>query len=343
MKKLSIALLMAAFTAGLFADDAIVMPEGVFRARLTNSYAFYDEAYNDDGEAKDSTEVSMDLLGAAFEMGMTKELTLGLQWAPAAVVWSDVDINDATLTGQLDQLFVGVKAQIVGEQGYVPNDKIRFAVSPGIKIPLQKYDVESELESALDGDEFTVTSFDNEALGLGGRLSLDYIVNDEFYVNVYSEIIYNLPVEKNLDAQSAAAIYESAMGDLMPYILNGTYTLEEAEAIAMKAATDDYEYEYGMDFLIEVDPHYEMMVSEKDSVKFNLPVRYTVSPEVQVEGEKVVDSGYLLTMAPQVAFFSASGVMPWEVSLDYSLPLAGQNASKSNSVTLQVKLYGRIF
>ena len=72
MKKLSIALLLTAFTAGLFADDAIVMPAGVFRVRLTNTYAFYDEHYDDDGEAQDSTEIKTDLLGGAFEMGMTQ-------------------------------------------------------------------------------------------------------------------------------------------------------------------------------------------------------------------------------------------------------------------------------
>ena len=234
---------------------------------------------------------------------------------------------------------MGVKAQVVGEEGYIPNEQIRFAVSPGVTIPLQKYDAKSELENALDGKEFAVTSFDNEALGLGGRLSMDYIVNNDFYVNLYSQIIYNLSVDKNLDATSASSVYEETYKAAMM----GGASQSEAKSTAMKAASDDYEYEYGIDFLVEVDPHYEMMVSEKDSVKVNLPVRYTAVPEVKVEGEKQVDSGYLLSMAPQVAFFSASGMMPWEVSLDYSLPLAGKNANKTSSVTLQIKLYGKIF
>ena len=338
MKKLFITLLLTVLAFGLYADNAKVLPKGVFRLTLTDTYASFDEAYDDDGEAQDYIEFKMDLVGGAFELGLTNQINLGIQWAPAAVVWSDVDVENALYTG-LDKLFIGFKTQVVGESGYVSNNKIRLCLAPGVVLPLQKYDGEAEFTSAITGDEFQLKSVDNEAIGLGGRLYLDYQVNEELFVNLYSEAIYNLPVTRTLDAMYSTAVYEEGINDAM----TAGYDFATAEALARAAATDEYEQKYGLDFLVELDPHYEMAMSEKDTLKFNLPIRYKYKPENEIGALFTTDSGYLLTAAPEVGFFCGSTLLPWEVSVNYNLPVAGKNTNKVSSVTLKVRLFGKIF
>lgn len=343
MRKVCLSFLLAALAFSLFADDAIVMPKGVIRARVTNTYAFFDEAYDDDGKADSTDETKMDLLGGALELGMTDQLTLGLQWAPAASIWSDIDVDNAKLTG-LDQLFVGVKALIVGEKGFVPSEKIRFAVSPGVRVPLQKYDGEEAMENSQNGKDFQVKSLDNEAFALGGRLALDYKINDAFFINLYSQIMYNLPVDRNPDVSNVVGLTETddviaAGGDVNQAMLD--------------VAGKDYEHDYGLEYFFELDPQYDLAITEKSSVKFNLPLRYSYYPELKIEGETDNSDAlvstvygverYNVTLAPEVGFFSAEGLLPWHASVNYSIPLMGESDNKTNSVTLQVRLYARIF
>ena len=84
-------LLLALVVIGtaLFADDALVLPKGVMRVRLTNTYALWIRLTMIPESLQDDREVKMDILGAAFELGMTDQITLGIQWAPGYTVWSE--------------------------------------------------------------------------------------------------------------------------------------------------------------------------------------------------------------------------------------------------------------
>ncbi|MDC7241117.1 MAG: hypothetical protein PQJ50_12245, partial [Spirochaetales bacterium] len=192
MKKSLLLLALVVLGTTLFADDALVLPKGVMRVRLTNTYAFMDQAYDDSGSLQDDTEVKMDILGAAFELGLTDQITLGIQWAPGYTVWSEIEgVDDGKLTG-VHHLYLGTKIQLLGEKAFIPSEKMRFTVTPGVRIPLQKYDAESEFTNLINSKEYQLDSVDNEAWGIGGRLKFDYVFTDSFFLNFYTEMIYNL-------------------------------------------------------------------------------------------------------------------------------------------------------
>ena len=322
MKKLLLLLALVVIGTALFADDALVLPKGVMRVRLTNTYAFMDQAYDDSGSLQDDREVKMDILGAAFELGMTDQITLGIQWAPGYTVWSEIEgVDDGKLTG-VHHLYLGTKIQLLGEKAFIPSEKMRFTVTPGVRIPLQKYDVESEFTNYSTGKEYQLDSVDNEAWGIGGRLKFDYLFTDSFYLNLYTEMIYNLPTKRNLDIGSAGGLYP----------------------VIGSAAFGDFEYEYGLDALFEIDPHYDWSITEGHTLSFSLPTRYTYIPELTVEGDAIPNSGgYMVTLTPTLNYFNTSSMIPWEASIDYSIPVMGKNASRTNTITFQLKLYAQLF
>jgi hypothetical protein len=326
MKKVLASFALMALACALFADDALVLPQGVLRASLSNTYAFFDEAYDDDGDPTDYTETKLYIIGTALELGLTDQINLGLQWAPAAIVWSDIDTDHAEYTG-LRQLFVGFKIQALGDQGFVPDEKMRLAIAPGFRVPLQKYDVEEELTNQSTGKDFLIDSVDSEAFGVGGRLHFDYIFSDVFYLNFYSQMIYNFPVDRNLSLTNASIVY-AASGSLAN-------------------ATKDYKHEYGFDYFFELDPHYELPLTEKSDLIFKVPVRYTFTPGVEIDSAYSSningDDAYLLTITPEIGYFSREGTLPWKASLYYNIPVIGENTKKKNSITLLLRLYAKVF
>ena len=157
MKKLLVVFLLLSLAAGMvFADDAKVMPKGVIRAYFLGTYGMTDSAYDEDGEEQDSAtgDTAFFNQGFAAELGVTEQVTAAFQWTPGMNLYSSVendpvdaylvgnfgsnpygDNENLTLSGPAD-LFVGAKVQILGDNGFVKNDKFRFSMAPGFRIPL---------------------------------------------------------------------------------------------------------------------------------------------------------------------------------------------------------------
>jgi hypothetical protein len=148
MKKIATLGIIAILSVGsiAFADDALVMPAHVGRVYMTNTYAFANGSYDKDGKYTDfgsgNGAYKAYNMGFALEYGVTDWITGAVQWAPGWNVWSDMDISLSPLsTSKINingvyDIFVGAKLQIVGEKAPVQNSLFRFAVAPGVKIPL---------------------------------------------------------------------------------------------------------------------------------------------------------------------------------------------------------------
>ena len=160
----------------------------------------------------------------------------------------------------------------------------------------------------------------NEALGFGSRFYFDYIVNDNFFINLYSEMIYNFPVEKKGGISDAIA--------------------EELLA----TPNEKLEYKYGTDMVFEIEPQYKYDVTDKSNIYFGLPLNYEISPDVEVDGTTVDDSGSkYLQLRPEIGYFCADFKVPFEASIFYGLPLYGVNATKMQTITFKVIVYARLF
>ena len=311
MKKF--ALIIASLVAvAAFADDALVLPAGVLRITTALSFGGFDEEYDADGKAQDATETSFTNIGAAFEYGVNDWVTAALQWAPGYNVASDIDGTKAKLNGPMD-IFAGAKFQIVGAKAPVANEQFRFAVAPGIKIPLPGADFAEERKNALAGDEFIIQNVDKHVLGLGFRLYGDYIVNPMFFVNLYSEFIF-YPESKD---------YE-------------TLAFVPAPVVAK------FDAGFGYDFKLEVEPQFQYMVADGMRMSAALPITYSASPAFEVNGTAQNDSEKSkLNLGPSVGMFFMKSAVPFELKAAYIFPVMGDNTEKIKTLSLQAKEIGR--
>lgn len=324
MKKIATLGIIALFCAGsiAFADDALVMPARVGRVYMTNSYAFANSGYDEDGdyneiESGDGAFKAYNI-GFAVEYGINEWITGAVQWAPGWNVWSDVDSSfapisdsEANINGLYD-IFVGAKLQIVGEQAPVQNSMFRVAVAPGVKIPLPATDMSDQVTNMFNGDPVTVANLDRHLFALGGRAYFDYIINEMFFANLYSEFIY-YPVE----------------GDSKYY--------------SPETSTSTEKIDYGYKLTIEAEPHFETMINQGLRFSAGLPITYITTPNFKVDGTEVNDSGTaILNLGPNASVFFLNTIVPIELKLGYSFPVYGKNNAATNSLTLQAKVYFKL-
>ena len=308
MKKILISVLLVSLAFAAFADDAKVLPEGVLRATFANVAVFGDEYFDADGKKEDGAEVFFDKFAAALEFGVTDTVSAAIQWTPAFNIAGEIDgVDDVSYAGLAD-LFIGAKVQVYNDE------TMRFCFAPGIAVPLDKYDLEDELDKSADGDDPRLMSQSTtESIGLGFRLYFDYQVTDEFYVNFYNQTRYYFSNER----YASIADYVGGSADLY------------------KA---DIDYPIYLDF--ELEPHYDLTLSKTGSMGFGLPVDLSMNGKMKQDGDEVDDSdSYELSVNPGISFFYTGGI-PFEVAANYSIPLMGKNVDNVVSMfTLKVKLF----
>jgi hypothetical protein len=314
MKKALFVLILAALVFPAFADDALVLPKGVLRVYLAPNYGFGNTAWDKDGEKSDISDdgISFFNLGLAFEYGINDWVTAAVQWAPGWNITSSLGsdaLEDAKL-GSFFDLFVGAKMQIVGPKAPVQKTNMRFAIAPGIKIPMPAADMEEEVDNLMAGDEFIYAELEKHAVGIGARLYFDYIVNPVFFVNLFSEFIYYLETEKESIAFTPAPT-------------------------AVKA-----DYKYGYDWTLEVEPQFALPLSNGIIVKGGLPLTYKMTPDLEVNGNKIDDSGStIFSIGPNASLFFTKSAVPFELKLQYRMPLFGTNTYAIQNIALQGKVY----
>jgi hypothetical protein len=317
MKKLLVAVLLLSFAALAFADDALVLPKGVIRVRATGAYTTATQEFDKDGEKTDlagDEQLNMFNVGGAIEYGVVEGVNAAVQWIPGYVVYSQFkEADTAHLNGPFD-LFIGAKLQFIGDQGLVQKDEtMRLAAALGFVAPLPGADFKKEAENAGAGDDFIAADVDRHQWGLGFRGYFDYVINDMFYLNLYTEFIKYLKGDQKFLAFTPA-----------PTVIKA-------------------EVDYGYQLTLEFEPHFEMPIAEGFKFNAGLPVTYVTNPEVKMEGNGVDDTAsYSLNLRPYVSVFMTKILMPVEVEIGYLYPLAGKNVGYANSaLTFQVKAYAK--
>jgi hypothetical protein len=319
MKKAMVFLLLAAFALPVFANDALVLPAGVLRIYAVPVFAWAEKQYDDNGNAQNITllssqdSASLFNLGFAAEYGVFDWLSAAVQWTPGWYLWSDIKTTPSVsqkfnLNG-VDDLFVGAKIQILGEQGLVQNKTFRFAVASGVKVALPDVDWTQQQQNLIAGNDTTVASLAKHAFGLGARGYFDFVINEMFYVNLYSEYIYLLE-RKNVE------IYQ---GPLPPITAD---------------------INYGYDLTFELEPHFQYMIGDSIQLGAGLPLTYNMSPKVKINGtEQANTDTFLLSIRPNVSVFFLKTFIPIEAVLQYSLPISGKNSFVINPIDLELRAY----
>ncbi len=322
MKKALLILLMSAIAFAAFADDAKVMPAGVIRTYVVPTYAFGSQSFDADGEKVDDAQGTSSFfnLGGAVEFGATDWISAAVQWGPGYNLYSDIENNENAKAIGAFELFTGAKIQILGDQGLVKNDKFRFAVAPGIMIPMSfGYDPEEELTNMGLGQEFNVDPA-TSAFGFGGRIYADYVINDMFFVNLYGEFI-------KFAAKDADKDFTATMTNAMMAPIPGFTPYEKIN--------------YGYKLTTEVDFNFEKQLSETLILGGGLPVGFTYSPEYTFDDAEADsdNASYTVSVNPSLSAMVLALPLPVEFEVSYRMPLMGQNASVMNTLTAQIKAY----
>jgi hypothetical protein len=332
MKRLIFVLLLVALATIVFADDALVLPKGVLRTYITGAYAFANQQWDKNGDKGDFPyfdSLNAVNLGGALEFGVIDWISAAVQWAPGWTVWSatkngvvviplgGVDFANLLVNGPYN-VFAGAKIQVVGPKAPVASEKVRLAAAAGVKIPVKAPDAAywtEQYNKSTTGEKWVSSYNDQPLWGIGARGYFDYVLNKMFYFNLYSEFIYYLGTVKGT---------EYSVIDML------TYSTSELNV--------------GYDLTLEAEPHFEMMLGKGVQLGAGLPVTFTMSPEVKVDGAADPDTdSYLLTIGPNVSFFLMKFYIPMEFKIGYTLPLVGKNAYATNTLVLQIKTYLRFY
>jgi len=344
--------------SALFAEDAKVMPERVGRFYLAPMFINSDQVFDKDGNRTDKgvPPAKMFNLGMALEYGITPWITGAVQWTPGINAWSDVDRvsiakNGSGEVADMGDIFLGAKIQIIGPKAPVQDDMLRLAVAPGIKIPLPGPDFSKELNKSTP----TVNAIDKHVLGFGLRSYFDYIVNENFYINLYNEtLIY--PIKKD--------IKKAGFGQ--------AFTLANVNDNFGGNASASGEIAYGYDLTFEIEPNFVYKIDEsKIEFEAALPFTYKTSPGKKysfsgkgpagangvammengfthpisldyVAGFSDGDQSHSLTIGPNLSAFFMGWPLPTQFKLSYAIPVWGQNTGVTHLIVLQIRAYFKI-
>ena len=355
MKKLLvIGLLLLVGASALFADDASVMPKMVGRFYVAPIYSFAMGEYDTDGKYHKYGDNSLKLfnLGFALEYGINDWITAAVQWVPGWTPWSNIraatGLYDTNTNGVAD-IFAGAKFLIVGEKAPINASMVRFSVAPGVIIPLPGPNFVDQLNKVdmanLEGHDATLYSMDNHVFAGGGRFYFDFVLNKNFFINLYNEtIVY--PFKQDLN-KSGAKFYGakleaySAMGD--PQIL---------------AIGGEINYKYSLTF--EIEPVFSMPIADGINFTAGLPVNYNFKPAYSYsfnipaalapyadvieegllsEGALDTDPHHIISLNPNISVFFMKTPLPLEFKFTYGLPVWGQNALARHNASLQIRAY----
>ena len=357
MKKLLIlGLAILILGPALFADDAMVMPGKVGRFYVAPTYSFAMGGYDSDGtyEAFDDGSIKVFNLGFALEYGIVNWITAAIQWAPGWTAWSDIKaatgIKNTNINGFAD-IFAGAKFQIVGAKAPIKAEAVRFALAPGVKIPLPGPDFEKELQKALAGEKATLNSMDNHVFAAGGRAFFDFVINKNFFINLYNEtIFYPFAQDLNKDGPMFYGIkagmaqnpdIQAALGAGTPLIMD------------IKGEVD---YKYVTTF--ELEGVFSYPISKGIDFTAGLPLTYSFSPASEYSFDYpaaiaaagpmltpvlndmlAAEASHILKVTPNIGFFFKTLPLPMEAKFQYGIPVWGKSTTASHNATFQLRAY----
>jgi hypothetical protein len=250
-------------------------------------------------------------IGVGVEYGILDWLTADAQWIPGLTLDSGLTftpdflgLSDTNING-FDDMWVGVKVQVLGQKGIIFSRSLRLALEPVIIVamPDVNWDEQNKLRSM--GADFTMLSLAKHAFGFGGRVSFDFYLADFFFVTL--------------------------LGDYRRY-----FPRENAQL-----ATDmpRGKTEWGPDVTFEVEPHLEFDIADGIMLAFGAPLVLASYGTLHIDGAAV--DGTLSSrvyVSPYAAILLAKTRLPVEVDLQVPITLYATDLPVINSAILEVKI-----
>ncbi|MFP4705089.1 MAG: hypothetical protein ACLFMV_09825 [Spirochaetaceae bacterium] len=330
-------------------------------------------------------------LGGALEYGLTNQISLGVQWAPGYNLVGNLDGKDRTenanntgededggalitldSAGEIDEVDllvgkdgqvlgarpvrIGTEIQVLGNQGWIRDDRFRVQVAAGGDIGGWQRDWKEEGKNFADGDAyvdpFAYVSGIDPRYAAGGSLSLDYVINDELYVNVFGEYEQKFARDYDVtDFYKEAGILSDTSETPAPF----DYAYFEGDEI--KNVEIGVKPSYAVETELEVV--YQKQVSDLMRLGGSLPFTVTFDSDVEadidakidtssaggdmldetIEDYKLDKSGYSMYLTPTLDVFLNGMTPPTQFLVKYGIPVAGKNASAVHQFILEGRVY----
>jgi len=231
MKKITIFIFMLV-CYGLFAQDARVMPAGTGRFNIMPSFSFATGERDAGGnfERFGSVQERLFNLGFGADLGVLDWLTVSAHWFPGWVARSD----ENTVTNNVSELFVGAKIQLLGEKAPFTSGEFRFAVNPGVYVPL----------------------ITDQAFAFVTRFYFDWIFNRNFFVSLTNETMIFPGNQDFADAGPDFAHIRGNANYSLRFGLGSTFTAPITEGIDLTVGLPaSYRYLPYPQHSLGVNPH----------------------------------------------------------------------------------------
>jgi hypothetical protein len=351
MSKFVLALLLVFMVSSVaMADDAIVLPKGVFRLRAVPSYSTAAQAYDGSGALQATNpNGSVMAMSGAFELGLVDPLTLGVQWAPGYFVSSTLT-NPTGLaamgtgklinTGMAD-LQIGAKLEVLGSQGLIQNENARFAVTVGGIVPLDSYDAQAEWNNYTGSKDFRAASTSSfQSYGFGAKADADYKINKMFFVNLHGEAKYYL-ANDSLSFTTIATHYGTiaALAPSLGLVNAAAYANANVPLTSTKTQP-------GLVTIFELEPHAAIPLGGPASLNLGLPLTYNMNlagTETYNSKDTTIDATSILSIGPNASLFTTIGPLPVEFEVQYQLPLMGVLENATSTISFQLKIFGKVY
>ena len=260
-------------------------------------------------------------------------------------------------TNGVADLFAGFKIQIMGAKAPVQNDMFRFAVAPGVVIPLPGPDFEEGAKKLGSDDAITFSSMDKHVFATGGRVYFDWIINDNFFINIYNEtMLFPLKQDLNKDGPN---FYLTKGGLANDAGIQGALGLTAGKIMDISGEVN---YKYRLTF--ELEPVFTYPIASGMSFSAGLPINYRYTPAYEYSFDypealtshamypfvkDIIEETLLsklntepqhsLTLNPNVGLFLTKTPLPLEFKFSYNIPLYGQNTMAKHTMVFQIRAY----
>jgi hypothetical protein len=96
---------------------------------------------------------------------------------------------------------------------------------------------------------------------------------------------------------------------------------------------------HGWDLTLEVEPNFNIDIPYGMNLAIGLPVNFTLAPEQKVDSVENGMDSYTLSLRPTITLRMTHTQTPVEVTMDYAIPLIGQNTLVNHAISLKTAIF----
>ncbi|MDR1126708.1 MAG: hypothetical protein LBL06_01120 [Treponema sp.] len=182
MRTLNLIIVMVlVLTATVYTEDATVLPAKTLHVDADASTGFVSKGWNEHSERVNTPSATIVGATIGVSYGFTEWFTAAFDWSPGVTDTDLTSIDVGNDGNSAEEIYEGLgdfalkgRFQVVGHNAPIPSERFRVRVTPSVVIPFPGIDDKDALGA--------------HTWGVGGDVSFDTLIADNFFVNIFSEV-----------------------------------------------------------------------------------------------------------------------------------------------------------